>query len=82
MSTVDLSVDEYRALLAGALPPAQDADTIQPSITSLFTPDKHRRALDVDATVVRGGRGVGPGDTVHRSRSCVSPKLRPRFSRR
>ncbi|WP_019930286.1 hypothetical protein [Nocardia sp. BMG111209] len=59
MSTVHLDVDEYRALLSDALPSAQDADTIRPSITSLFTPDRHRRALDVDATVVRGGRGVG-----------------------
>ncbi|MEU4599903.1 hypothetical protein [Nocardia sp. NPDC023988] len=55
----DLAVDEYRRLLSDALPTAQDADTIEPSITTLFTPDGHRRALDIDATVVRGGRGVG-----------------------
>ncbi|WP_165984588.1 hypothetical protein [Streptomyces sp. YIM 98790] len=54
-----LGPDEYRELLAAALPEATDADTILPNLTTLFTPDSHRAALYVDATVVRGGRGVG-----------------------
>ncbi|MFI1677124.1 hypothetical protein [Streptomyces sp. NPDC020607] len=57
--TAELSVDEYRSLLSDALPRAQDADTVQPTLNTLFTPDSHRLALDVDTTVVRGGRGVG-----------------------
>jgi hypothetical protein len=59
MTDAALGVEEYRALLRDALPRAQDANTVQPSLSSLFTPDSHRLALDVDATVVRGGRGVG-----------------------
>jgi hypothetical protein len=59
MSATALGVAEYRALLSAALPAAQDADTVQPSLTSLFTQGSHRLAVDVDATVVRGGRGVG-----------------------
>ncbi|MET9350865.1 hypothetical protein [Streptomyces termitum] len=54
-----LSVQEYRELLAAALPEATDADTAEPNVQSLFTPDSHRAALYVDSTVVRGGRGVG-----------------------
>lgn len=54
-----LSVEEYRDLLAAALPEATDADTAEPNVRSLFTPDTHRAALYVDSTVVRGGRGVG-----------------------
>ncbi|GAB2771141.1 hypothetical protein [Streptomyces daliensis] len=57
--TAELSADEYRSLLSDALPRAQDADTVQPTLNTLFTPDSHRLALDVDTTVVRGGRGVG-----------------------
>lgn len=58
MST-PLSVEEYRDLLSAALPEATDADTAEPNVRSLFTPDTHRAALYVDSTVVRGGRGVG-----------------------
>ncbi|MFJ6420458.1 hypothetical protein [Streptomyces hydrogenans] len=54
-----LSVEEYRELLATALPEAVDGDTVEPNVQSLFTPDSHRAALYVDSTVVRGGRGVG-----------------------
>ncbi|KQX59121.1 MULTISPECIES: hypothetical protein [unclassified Streptomyces] len=57
--TTPLSVQEYRELLAAALPEATDADTAEPNVQSLFTPDSHRAALYVDSTVVRGGRGVG-----------------------
>lgn len=57
--TTPLSVQEYRELLAAALPEATDADTAEPKVESLFTPDTHRAALYVDSTVVRGGRGVG-----------------------
>ncbi|RAJ31195.1 hypothetical protein K353_06299 [Kitasatospora sp. SolWspMP-SS2h] len=57
--TTELTVGEYRDLMSSALPSAQDADTVEPSLSSLFTPDSHRAALHVDATVVRGGRGVG-----------------------
>ncbi|MFD0249397.1 hypothetical protein ACFVGX_00640 [Streptomyces sp. NPDC127113] len=57
--TTPLSVEEYRELLAGALPEASDADTVEPRVESLFTPDTHRAALYVDSTVVQGGRGVG-----------------------
>lgn len=54
-----LSTEQYRELLAEALPDATDADTLLPDLTSLFTPDSHRAALYIDSTVVRGGRGVG-----------------------
>jgi hypothetical protein len=54
-----LGVDGYRTLLTAALASAQDSNTVPPSLSNLFTPDSHRLALDVDATVVRGGRGVG-----------------------
>ncbi|MDG9685964.1 hypothetical protein QC334_25075 [Streptomyces sp. DH18] len=57
--TTALGVDEYRDLLTAALPDATDADTVEPSLHTLFTPDSHRSALFVDNTVVRGGRGVG-----------------------
>ncbi|MBQ1094769.1 hypothetical protein KBY55_01295 [Streptomyces sp. b94] len=57
--TTPLTVEEYRELLAGALPEASDADTVEPRVESLFTPDTHRAALYVDSTVVQGGRGVG-----------------------
>ncbi|MFC7380761.1 hypothetical protein ACFQSB_01005 [Sphaerisporangium rhizosphaerae] len=55
----DLGVEELRTLLGTSLPNAQDADTIVPTVSTLFTPDSHRLALNVDATVVKGGRGVG-----------------------
>lgn len=54
-----LAPADYRELLQAALPSAADADTITPTQQNLFTPNSHRRALDLDATVVRGGRGVG-----------------------
>lgn len=54
-----LTLGEYRELLRAALPPVVDADTIEPALRTLFTPDGHRNALDPDVTVVRGGRGVG-----------------------
>lgn len=57
--TAPLGAEEYRNLLTLALPDAQDADTVEPSLSNLFTPDSHRLALHVDTTVVRGGRGVG-----------------------
>lgn len=57
--TAALTVEQYRGLLVAALPSAQDADTVEPTVKTLFTPDSHRLALDVDTTVVRGGRGVG-----------------------
>ncbi|MFJ6213096.1 hypothetical protein ACIQGZ_07155 [Streptomyces sp. NPDC092296] len=72
MTTV-LGVDEYRDLLSSALPPAQDADTVTPSLSTLFTPDSHRTALHVDTTVVRGGRGVGK---TFWYRSLLDDKLR------
>nr|WP_145483609.1 MULTISPECIES: hypothetical protein [Streptomyces] len=57
--TTPLGAEEYRDLLTAALPDAQDADTVEPTLLSLFTPDSHRLALHMDTTVVRGGRGVG-----------------------
>ncbi|MFF2349427.1 hypothetical protein ACFVVL_06580 [Kitasatospora sp. NPDC058115] len=57
--TAPLEAEDYRSLLVSALPPAQDADTVEPTLLNLFTPDTHRLALHVDTTVVRGGRGVG-----------------------
>lgn len=57
--SIPLEADDYRNLLVSALPSAQDADTVAPTLVNLFTPDSHRRALHVDTTVVRGGRGVG-----------------------
>ncbi|MER6361907.1 hypothetical protein [Kitasatospora sp. NPDC001527] len=57
--TAPLEAEDYRNLLVSALPPAQDADTVVPTLLNLFTPDTHRLALHVDTTVVRGGRGVG-----------------------
>jgi hypothetical protein len=50
---------EYRELLSAVLPAVVDADTIDPNPRTLFTPSGHRNALDPDATIVRGGRGVG-----------------------
>ncbi|MBO1419148.1 hypothetical protein [Streptomyces sp. FH025] len=57
--TAPLKAEDYRNLLVSALPPAQDADTVEPTLLNLFTPDTHRLALHIDTTVVRGGRGVG-----------------------
>ena len=54
-----MSASELRAILDEALPHAQDADTQQPNMNTLFTPTNHRLALDPEVTVVRGGRGVG-----------------------
>ncbi|MER7014066.1 hypothetical protein ABT324_21815 [Saccharopolyspora sp. NPDC000359] len=55
----ELTPQEYRSLLRGALPTSYDSNTISPDPRSLFTPQAHRRALDPDVTVVKGGRGVG-----------------------
>ena len=54
-----MTKDEYRDLLQQALPVAVDAGTIAPNPHTLFTPPTHRAALDPDATIVRGARGVG-----------------------
>lgn len=53
------STEEYRTLLRAALPQTADADTTDVRTQTLFTAPQHRRALEPDATVVRGGRGVG-----------------------
>jgi hypothetical protein len=50
---------EYRQLISTALSASTDADTVDPEPRTLFTPDRHRQALDLDATVVRGARGAG-----------------------
>lgn len=50
---------DYRQLIAAALSRSTDADTVDPEPRTLFTPDRHRQALDLDATVVRGARGAG-----------------------
>jgi hypothetical protein len=49
----------YRDLLQAALSRTWDADTEDPDLRSLYTPDSHRAALDPDVTVVLGARGVG-----------------------
>ncbi|MGH3867682.1 MAG: hypothetical protein ACRDQ4_16400 [Pseudonocardiaceae bacterium] len=54
-----LTAVEYRELLGAALPAVVDADTFDPNRQTLFTPSGHRNALDPDATIVCGGRGVG-----------------------
>ena len=54
-----ISAAQYRDLLRAALPSAVDAAAEPPDLQTLFTPRSHRSALDSDATVVRGGRGVG-----------------------
>jgi len=56
---VDLGPDEYRELIRGTLGSAKDAETTDPGLGTLFTPDSHRLALDPDVTVVRGARGTG-----------------------
>src|SRR5262249_6162932 len=55
----EMTPQQYRELLIAALPNAEDADTIELDPRTLFTPSSHRRALDPDVTIVRGGRGVG-----------------------
>jgi hypothetical protein len=57
--TTNLSAVEYRQLIYTALGASGDADTDDPTPRTMFTPDRHRQALDPDATVVRGARGVG-----------------------
>lgn len=57
--TTSLSPVEYRQLIAAAFSTATDADTVDPEPRTLYTPDRHRQALDLDATVVRGARGAG-----------------------
>lgn len=54
-----LNAREYRELLRESLPSAADADTVALESRTLFTPTQHRRALDPNATIVQGGRGVG-----------------------
>jgi hypothetical protein len=54
-----LRPEDYRELFRSALPVAGDADTLDPSLRTLFTPDGHRLALEPDVTIVRGARGVG-----------------------
>jgi hypothetical protein len=49
----------FRELLQPALSRTWDADTEDPDLRSLYTPDSHRAALDPDVTVVLGARGVG-----------------------
>ncbi|RSO12701.1 hypothetical protein DMH18_04000 [Streptomyces sp. WAC 06783] len=71
--TTALGPEQYRTLLSAALPSAQDADTVNPTVHTLFTPDSHRLALHVDTTVVRGGRGVGK---TFWCRSLLDTKLR------
>jgi hypothetical protein len=56
---VSLSASQYRELLQAALPGPSDADTVDPQPQTLFTPRGHRAALDPDATIIRGARGVG-----------------------
>jgi hypothetical protein len=58
MTTI-LGPFEYRKLISAALSASTDADTVDPEPRTLFTPDRHRQALDPDATVVRGARGAG-----------------------
>jgi hypothetical protein len=59
MRSKQLTTQEYRGLLAAALPDVADADTLHPEIHTLFTPSTHRSALDPNVTVVTGARGVG-----------------------
>lgn len=54
-----LSADDYRTLIHGALPVVTDAGTEGPALSSLFSPWSHRHALQPDITVVQGGRGAG-----------------------
>lgn len=54
-----LTAQDYRDLAMSALPRAIDADTAEPNLRTLFTPDSHRLALDPDVTIVRGSRGAG-----------------------
>lgn len=54
-----LSTHDYRELLATAPGTVFDADTEEPDLRRLFTPNTHRLALDPNATLVRGGRGSG-----------------------
>ena len=57
--SISLTPEDYRDLFTSALPGVSDADTIEPDLRTLFTPDSHRLALEPDTTVVRGARGVG-----------------------
>jgi len=63
----------HRELLRAALPEATDADTLAPTLPTLFTPDTHRVALAPDVSVVRAGRGAGK--TVWFS-ALLDPRLR------
>ncbi|MEU5611130.1 hypothetical protein AB0H03_20745 [Streptomyces sparsogenes] len=68
-----LTAAEYRTLLTEALDTAQDADTTDPGLRTLFTPSSHRRALDPDVTVVRGARGTGK---TYWAKALTDPRLR------
>ncbi|MGK5446060.1 hypothetical protein [Streptomyces radiopugnans] len=67
------TVDEYRALLTGALGEAPDANTSGPDFRTLFTPTSHRLALAPDVTVVRGARGTGK---TYWAKALTDPRLR------
>jgi len=54
-----LSPYEYRELIQAGLAASTAADTVDPQPRTLFTPDRHRAALEPNITVVRGARGVG-----------------------
>ncbi|WP_216210270.1 hypothetical protein [Amycolatopsis aidingensis] len=56
---VDISASDYRQLLQNALPSSVDTDTAGIDRSTLVTPDSHRSALDPNATIVKGARGVG-----------------------
>lgn len=57
--TPGLSAEKLRDLIGVALPTPTDAGTVAPQTHTLFTPDRHRRALEPDVTVVKGARGIG-----------------------
>lgn len=68
-----MSPDQYRDLILRAVPAEQDADTLDPSVETLHTPNNHKDALSLDATIVQGGRGVGK--TVW-FKTLLNPRLR------
>ncbi|MGH3546094.1 MAG: hypothetical protein ACRDPW_09250 [Mycobacteriales bacterium] len=57
--TAGPTAEEFRNVIQSALSATTDAGTAAPQERTLFTPDKHRSALEPDVTVVRGARGVG-----------------------
>jgi hypothetical protein len=54
-----LTPERYRELFQAALPSVVDADSLEPDQQTLYTPALHRRALDPQFALVKGGRGVG-----------------------